>query len=101
MLASGEQLKMVVIRSESETPLAPERLPDHFPAGDSPEKVQTEVKGILNQALDAHSGKSMPKSIVNILSALNTYYEPIGLKDAIVKLIPRLKSYLENSGVFF
>ena len=103
VLASGEQLKMVVIRPEPETPLATERLPGRVetPAADSLEKVQAEVKRILNQVLDAHVGKSSPKSIINILNALNTYYEPIELKKAIAKLIPRLKSYLENSGVFF
>ena len=55
----------------------------------------------MNQVLDAHVGKYSPKSIINILDALNTYYESIELKEAIAKLIPRLKSYLENSGVFF
>ena len=102
VVASGEQLKMVVIRSEPETPLATERLPGRLeaPAADSLEKVQTEVKRILNQALNAHIGKSMPKSIVNILNMLNAYYEPIELKQGIAKLIPQLKSYLENSGVF-
>ncbi len=103
VLTSGEQLKMVVIRPEPENPLATERLPGRLeaPAADSLEKVQAEVKRILNQALDAHVGKSNPKFIVNILNALNTYYEPIELKEAIAKLIPRLMSYLKNSGVFF
>jgi len=103
VLTSGEQLKMVVIRPEPEIPLATERLPGRLeaPAADSLEKVQAEVKRILNQALDAHVGKSSPKSIINILNALNTYYEPIELKEAIAKLIPRLMSYLKNSGVFF
>ena len=103
VLTSGEQLKMVVIRPEPETPLATERLPGRVetPAADSLDKVQADVKRILNQALDAQVGKPIPKSIVNILDRLNTYYEPIELKEAIAKLIPRLKSYLENSGVFF
>ena len=103
VLTSGEQLKMVVIRPEPENPLATEKLPGRLdaPAADSLEKIQTDVKRILNQSLDAQVGKSIPKSIINILNALNTYYEPIELKEAIAKLIPRLKSYLENSGVFF
>ena len=103
VLTSGEQLKMAVIRPEQENPLATERLPGRLeaPAADSLEKVQAEVKRILNQALEAQVGKSIPKSIVNILNGLNTYYEPIELKEAIAKLMPRLKSYLENSGVFF
>jgi hypothetical protein len=103
VLKSGEQLKMIVIRPEPETPLAAGRLPGRLeaPAADRLEKIQTDVKRILNQALDAQVGKSIPKSIINILNRLNTYYEPIELKEGIAKLIPRLKSYLENSGVFF
>ena len=103
VLASGEQLKMVVIRPEPENPLAAERLPGRLeiPAADSLEKVQTDLKRILNQALDAQIDKAIPESIVNILNRLNIYYESIELKEGIAKLIPRLKSYLENSGVFF
>ena len=46
VLASGEQLKMVVIRPEAENPLATERLPGRLetPAADSLEKVQAEVE---------------------------------------------------------
>jgi hypothetical protein len=103
VLTSGEQLKMVVIRPESEISPATDRLPGRLeaPTAGSLETVQTEVKQILNQALDAHGGKFITKSIVNILNVLNAYYEPIELKDGIAKLIPQLKSYLENSGVFF
>ena len=70
VLAAGEQLKMVVIRPEPETPLATERLPGRLeaPAADRLEKNQTDVKRILNQALDAQVGKSIPKSIINILN---------------------------------
>jgi hypothetical protein len=103
VLASGEQLKMVVIGPEAESPFATERLPGRLeaPAADNLEKIQADLKRILNQSLDAQVGKTIPKSIINILNRLNSYYEPIELKEAIVKLIPRLKSYLENSGVFF
>jgi hypothetical protein len=103
VLTSGEQLKMIVIRPEPETSPAAERLPGRLeaPAADRLEMIQTDVKRILNQALDAQVGKSISKSIINILNRLNTYYEPIELKEGIAKLIPRLKSYLENSGVFF
>ena len=102
VLASGEQLKMVVIRSEPENPSTTERLPGRLeaPAAGNQDKVQTEVKQILSQALDAHGGKAIPKSIVNIFNFLTSYYEPIELKEDIAKLIPQLKSYLENSGVF-
>ena len=103
VLTSGEQLKMIVIRPEPENLPATDRLPGRLEASTagSLEKVQTEVKRNLNQVLDAHDGKSIPKSIVNILNVLNAYYEPIELKKGIAKLMPQLKSYLENSGLFF
>jgi hypothetical protein len=103
VLTSGEQLKMVVIPPEPENFPATERLPGRLeaPAAGSLETIQAELKRILSQALDAHGGKAIPKSIVNILNMLNAYYEPIELKEGIAKLILQLKSYLENSGVFF
>ena len=102
VLASGEQLKMVVIRSEPEKPSTTDRLPGRLqaPVAGSLATAQAELKRILSQALDDHGGKPIPKSIINIFNVLTTYYEAIELKEGIAKLIPQLKSYLENSGVF-
>ena len=41
------------------------------------------------------------KFFINILKGLNSNFEPIDLIEGITKLIPRLTSYLENSGIFF
>ena len=103
VLESGKQLKMSVISPEPKNPLATEILPGRFeaPAADSLQKVQADLKQILNQAVESQIGKSMPQSIINILSSLNAYFESIDLKEVITKLIPQLKAYLENSGVFF
>ena len=103
VLESGKQLKMSVIRPEPKNPLAPENHPGRFetPVADTLEKVQTDLKKNLNQAMESQAGKSTPLTILNILSGLNAHFEPIDLMAAITKLIPRLKAYLENSGVFF
>jgi len=37
----------------------------------------------------------------NVLANLNAYFEPFELKEIITQLLPRLKSYIENSGLFF
>jgi hypothetical protein len=103
VLESGRQLKMSVISPEPKKPLGTEILPGRFeaPAADSLQKVQGDLKQILNQAMESQTGKSMPNPIINILSGLNANFESIDLTEVITKLIPRLKTYLENSGVFF
>jgi hypothetical protein len=103
VLESGRQLKMSVISPEPKNPLATEIPPGRFeaPATDSLKKAQTDLKQILNQAVASQADKSMPQSIINILSGLSAHFEPIDLTEVITKLIPRLKAYLENSGVFF
>ena len=103
VLESGKQLKMSVISPEPKNSLAPENHSGRFeaPVADTLEKVQTDLKKNLNQAMESQAGKSMPLTILNILSGLNAHFEPIDLMAAITKLIPRLKAYLENSGFFF
>jgi hypothetical protein len=103
VLASGKQLKMSVISPEPKNPLATEILPGRFeaPAADSLQKAQTDLKLILNQAMASQTGKLFPESIVNILNSLSSYFESFDLEKIVTKLIPRLKAYLDNSGVFF
>jgi len=103
VLESGRQLKMSVISPEPKNPLVAEILPGRFEAqaGVSLQKAQTDMKQILNQAVGSQIDKSIPQSIINILSSLNANFKPIDLTEVITKLIPRLKAYLENAGVFF
>jgi hypothetical protein len=103
VLASGRQLKMSVISSESKNPLATELLAGHFkaPAADSLQKAQVDLKLILDQAMASQVGKSYPKFIINILNGLSYYFESFDLEKVVTKLIPQLKACLENAGVFF
>jgi hypothetical protein len=103
VLESGRQLKMSVISLEQKNALSTDALPARFedPTGESLKKAQADLKRIINQAMGPQDGSSIPKSISNILSRLNDHFEPVDLKEVIAKLIPLLKSYLENSGVFF
>jgi hypothetical protein len=103
VLESGRQLKMSVISPEPKNPLATEVLPPRFEDPTSPglKKIQNDLKQILSQIMEPQTGKSMPQPILNILSGLNSHFESIDLKEIITKLMPQLKSYLENSGFFF
>jgi hypothetical protein len=102
VLESGPQLKMSVIGPESKNPLTTGILPEHLeaPAADRLQKVQADLKQILDRVVASQTGKPIPQSIINILNRLNSHFEPIDLAEVITKLIPRLKAYLENPGVF-
>jgi len=103
VLESGRQLKMSVISLEQKNMLSTDALPARFedPIGESLKKAQADLKQIINQTMGTQDGSSIPKYISNILKVLNDHFEPVDLKGVIAKLIPLLKSYLENSGVFF
>lgn len=102
IMESGKQLKMSVISLEQKHPAATDVIPARLadPGGPGLDKVQTELKQIISQVLGSHAAKSIPESNLNIFRRLNTYFEPIDLK-IMAELGPRLKSYLENSGIFF
>jgi hypothetical protein len=103
VLESGQQLKMSVISPEQKKSLGTNSFPASLedPIGHSLKKAQTDLKLILSQSVESQIGKSMPQPIANILRMLNAYFEPINLMEAITKLMPQLKAYLEKSGVFF
>ena len=103
VLEGGRQLKLGVINPDQKNPTSPklmghrlETLPD-----ENLNKVGNDLSRILIQAADPSGGKKIPSSIFNILASLNAYFEPFELKEIITELLPRLKSYFENSGIFF
>jgi len=102
VLESGRQLKMSVIGPEPKIPLGTDSPPGSLedPTGHSFKKAQTDLKLVLNQALESQTGKSLPQSISYILNWLKSNYESFDLEKVVTKLIPQLKAYLENSGIF-
>lgn len=103
VLESGKQLKLGVINVEPKNPLSIDRMMNRLETlrDENFKKVTTDLRQILRQAMESPTGKSAPQSIINILNNLNAHFESIDLTEAITKLIPRLKSFLENSGLFF
>ncbi len=100
---SGKQLKLSLLNPELKTisamdsaPRRLEMLSDEVFKG-----VQKEIKQILNQTLATQSANNIPKPILNILKGLNTHFETLNLEKVIAEVMPRLKLYVDNSGVFF
>ena len=103
VLEAGRQLKLGVINPNQKNPISPELMGHRLetPRDENLNKIQKDLTQILNQSLDPTGAKKTPQSIFNVLANLNTYFEPFGLKEIIAELLPRLKSYFENSGIFF
>ena len=103
VLSSGKQLKMAVISPEPKhTPaMALPKGPVEAPAAENLQKLQADVKQMLSQGMVAQTDKPIQNSILNILNGLTSHFEPINLNKSILGLIPQLKSFIENSGLFF
>jgi len=100
---SGPQLKLSLLNPELKTipstdsgPLHPDNLSDKGFKG-----IQNDIKQLLNQTRAAPTAKNIPNPILNILEGLNTHFESFNLEKAIAEVVPRLKFYVDHSGLFF
>lgn len=100
---SGEQLKLSILNPEPKTNSATASGPRHLanPSEEALKGIQKDIKQILNQTLTTQSANNVPKPIFNILEGLNTHFENFNLEKVIADLMPRLKLYVDNSGIFF
>ena len=100
---SGKQLKLALLNTEQPKILANDALPQRWQnmGAENYNKIQTDLKLILNQFLESQTSKTIPKPILNVLSVLNAHFESFDLEKIITEMMPRLKSYVDNSGIFF
>jgi len=100
---SGKQLTFSLLNPElktnSVTNSAPRLL--QMLSEDVLKKFQGDIKQILNQSPATLSAKAIPDQIINILKGLNAHFEAFDLKNMMTELLPRLKAYVDNSGLFF
>ena len=100
---SGKQLKLALLNTEQPKIIANDALPQRWQnmGAENYNKIQTDLKLILNQFLESQTSKTIPKPILNVLSVLNAHFESFDLEKIITEMMPRLKSYVDNSGIFF
>ncbi len=103
VLESGKQLKLALLNPEQPKILTNDSLPQRWQnlGDENYNKIQTDLKQILNQFLESQTAKTIPKPILNVLNALNAHFESFDLEKIITEMMPRLKSYIDNSGIFF
>jgi hypothetical protein len=101
--ASGRQLKLSLLNFEQKDNLPPDSpsRPVDRPGATDLSRFQTDLKQILNQVTTPDSAQRLPGSFLNIFNALNAHFEALDLKEAVSEIFPRLKSYVENSGILF
>jgi hypothetical protein len=97
------QLKLNLLNPEQlRTPATnAEPLTGEYFTAESFNKILTDVKPILNQLSAPQGSPKMQMSILNVLAALNTHFESFDLNKIAAEIVPRLKGYIENSGLFF
>ncbi len=64
-------------------------------------KVQSDIKAAVRQILSLPDRQLPPEHIQRALATLDTHFESIDLSKTATKLLPLLKSYVENAGFFF
>jgi len=64
-------------------------------------KIQSDIKQAARQILSLPDRQLPPEHIHRALATLDTHFESLDLSKTAIKLLPLLKSYVENAGFFF
>ena len=72
-----------------------------FPSENILEKLQSEIRKVLDHTNGIIKGKAVPVYIRDILSRISTHFGPMNIGKNSSTLGSQLKSYIENSGIFF
>ena len=64
-------------------------------------KIQSDIKLAARHILDFTDDQSLPAPVRRAIAALDSHFESIDLSKAAAKWFPLLKSYVENTGLFF
>ncbi len=73
----------------------------HFPSENILEKLQSETRKVLDHTSGIFKGKAVPVYIRDILVKILTHFGPMNIGNNSSSLGSQLKSYIENSGIFF
>ncbi|MDQ1353821.1 MAG: hypothetical protein QG657_4128 [Acidobacteriota bacterium] len=76
------------------------------PLFESPPEVKemfanlSRLSGVIQDTLAAYSN-NLPAEVKQMLATLQSHFVPLDISENVSKLIPKLKSLVENSGIFF
>mgnify|MGYP006971745236 FL=1 len=72
-----------------------------FPSENVLERLQSETRKILDHNNGILRGRAIPTYVKDALSRIATHFGPMNVGKSISQLSSQLKSYIENSGIFF
>ena len=72
-----------------------------FPSENILEKLQSETKKVLDQTNGIFKGRAIPVYVRDILTRISTHFGQMNIGKNSPILGSQLKSYIENSGIFF
>jgi hypothetical protein len=91
--SSGRQLKLSLLNSEQKKILStdsPTQPGNRLCAADL-NRLQTDLKQILNQVAAPQGFKALPGPFPNVFSALNAHFESLDLRESVSVIFARLK----------
>ena len=72
-----------------------------FPSENILEKLQSETKKVLDDNNGIFKGRAVPAYVKDILAKIAAHFGPMNIGKNSSRLGSQLKSYIENSGIFF
>ena len=99
----GEQIKLSLIDPETKKIDMTKNLISKLEivSDDEFKRLQSDIKTVLSRDAHFFKGEKLPPNIKNALLNIQSHFEPLNISSNISKLIPQLKSYIENSGIYF
>lgn len=93
-----ENIKMALKQMHSNSrPAQPHEAP---PAVKSIFAGLSKLSGVIRDTLAAYPD-DLPLELRQLLTTLNSHCEPLDLNEPVLKLVPKLKTLVEDSGIFF
>ncbi|NNK83956.1 MAG: hypothetical protein HKO91_00170 [Desulfobacterales bacterium] len=99
----GEQIKLSLIDPETKKSITTKNLISNLEivSDDEFKRLQADIKQVLGRDASLFQGEKLPANIKSALLNIHSHFEPLNISSNISKLIPQLKSYIENSGIYF
>jgi len=99
----GEQIKLSLIDPDTKKTDLTKSLISKLAvvSDDEFKKLQSDIKQVLSRDANIMAGDKLPLDIKTALLNIHSHFEPLNISSNISKLIPQLKNYIENSGIYF
>ena len=103
VVEKGTQLKLKLLSSEQKIPSKASRMLSiaEFPTEKVMTKLKSAIKGIISSEGRMLQKKSIPRHIEVSVARIASHFESLNTGKNVSVLSSQLKSYVENSGVFF